>query len=130
MLHWTGRGLLLLVVLIYFMVGSVLFLSPERVGIVDLQFIAAETSTAIRTWGGFFFAAGFIGGTGVIMRRWSLPSAVAISIVSGCIVTARLSGIVVDGVDERQLSELRDESMGLGIALGALFCLWLASRRQ
>ncbi|MDH3977290.1 MAG: hypothetical protein OEU86_02145 [Gammaproteobacteria bacterium] len=130
MLHWTGRGLLLLVVLIYFMVGSVLSFSPERIGIVGLEFIAAETSTAIRTWGGFFFAAGFIGSAGVILRRWSMPSAVAICIVSGCVVTARVSGIVIDGVDERQLSELRDEGLGLAIALGALFFLWLAARRQ
>lgn len=129
MLHWIGRGLLLLVVLIYFMVGSFLFFAPQTVGIEGLEFVAAETSTAIRTWGGFFFATGLIGSAGILWRQWSLPAAAAVFITSACVVFARLSGISMDGMDERQMSELRDESLGLALALGAWLSLWLAARR-
>jgi hypothetical protein len=51
-------------------------------------------------------------------------------IVSTCIVTMRLSGIVIDGVDERNLGELTDESSGVILAALGLFFYWLDARHR
>lgn len=130
MLFHLARFFLLLDVLIYCMVGSFLYFGPKSVGIVGLDFDTPETITAIRVYGGFFYATAIIGSFGVVSLRWTLQSLVAVSIITGCVVAARLSGIVMDGVDERQLGELRDESLGLILALCGMLCYWLHSRRM
>lgn len=127
---WIARGLLLLDVLIYFMVGSFLVFDPQNVGIIGIKFVTPETTTAFRVYGGFFYGVAIIGSFGVLSRRWTLPSLVAMMIVSTCIVTMRLSGIVIDGVDERNLSELTDESSGVILAALGLFFYWLDARRR
>ena len=129
MLTTIARICLLLVVLIYFLVGYFLGAEPQRLEPYGFAFPNAENITAIRTWGGFFVGVGLIGSFGVISKQWTLPSLVALTIVSGSIVTARLLGIAVDGVEPRQLSELRDEGTGLAIALGGLIFAWLGQRR-
>lgn len=130
MLTTIARVCLLLVVLIYFLVGYYLGFEPRRLEPYGFAFPNAENVTAIRTWGGFFVATGLIGSFGVIWKKWTLPALVAVSIVSGCVVAARLTGIVVDGVEPRQLSELRDESTGFAIALVGLVLAWLGHRRE
>ena len=130
MLVTTARVFLALDVLIFFYVGQILWLDPQRLGVAGLEFVSPETSTAVRTWGGFFVASGLIGLVGVLSRRWTLPSLVAVSIITGCVVAARLFGISVDGVEPRQLSELRDESLGLSLALLGLLCAWFGQRGQ
>jgi len=130
MLTNIARVCLLLVVLIYFLVGQYLAFDPQRLGAYGYAFPNAENITAVRTWGGFFFATGLIGCFGVFSRKWTLPALVVISIVSGCVVAFRLFGIAVDGVEPRQLSELRDESTGLAIAITGLVCGWLGARQQ
>jgi len=129
MLTTVARVCLLLVVLIYFMVGYYLGAEPQRLAPYGFAFPNAENITAIRTWGGFFVGTGLIGLFGVIWKKWTLPALVAVSIVSGCVVVARLTGIAVDGVEPRQLSELRDESTGFVIALIGLVFAWLGHRR-
>ncbi len=130
LLQWIGRIFLLLVVGIYFLVGGFLVFSPQTVGIVGLEFTTPETTTAIRVWGGFFFATGILGSFGVMSGRWTLQSLIAVAIVSACVVTLRLIGIVVDGVDERNLSELQDESLRLLLAWLGLVFYWLGVRNR
>lgn len=129
MLTTIARVCLLLVVLIYFLVGYYLGAEPRRLEPYGFAFPNAENVTAIRTWGGFFVATGLIGLFGVISKRWTLASLVAVTIVSGCVVAARLTGIVVDGMEPRQLSELRDEGTGFAIAVVGLVFAWLGHRR-
>jgi len=124
-----ARICLLLVVLIYFLVGYFLGAEPLRLEPYGFAFPNAENVTAIRTWGGFFVGAGLIGTFGVFSKQWTLPSLVALTLITGSIVTARLFGIAVDGVEPRQLSELRDEGTGLAIALIGLILAWLGQRR-
>jgi hypothetical protein len=124
MLTTVARICLLLVVLIYFLVGYYLGAEPRRLEPYGFAFPNAENITAIRTWGGFFVATGLIGSFGVFAKKWTLPSLVAVTIVSGCVVAARLTGMVVDGVEPRQLAELRDESTGLAIAIIGLAFAW------
>ena len=130
MFQWIGRAFLLLVVGIYFTFGSFLAFSPQTVGIVGLEFVTPETTTAIRVWGGFFFATAILGSFGVLRARWTLQSLMAVAIVSACVVTLRLIGIVVDGADERNLSELQDESLGLLLAWLGLVFYWLGERKE
>jgi len=130
MLTTIARICLLLVVLIYFMVGYFLGAQPTRLEPYGFAFPNAENVTAIRTWGGFFVGTALIGSFGVIWKQWTLPALVAVTIVSGSVVFARLTGIVVDGVEPRQLSELRDESTGFVIALIGLTLAWLGNRRD
>ncbi len=126
----AARICLLLVVLIYFLVGYFLGAEPLRLEPYGFAFPNAENVTAIRTWGGFFVAIGLIGSFGVITKKWTLPALVAVTIASGCVVEFRLLGILIDGVEPRQLSELRDESTGFAIALVGLILAWLAQRRS
>jgi len=128
MLTTIARVCLLLAVLIYFLVGYYLGFEPRRLEPYGLMLPNAENVTAIRTWGGFFFATGLIGCCGVFTKKWTLPALVAVSIVSGCVVIARLFGIAVDGVEPRQLSELRDETTGFAVALAGLVFAWLGHR--
>jgi hypothetical protein len=93
-LTWISRFFLLLVVAIYYMVGSFLVLWPQTVGIVGLDFVGPETTTAIPVWGGFFY------------------------------------GTAIDGVDDRQLGELEDESLGLTLAIIGRVCAWLGGRKK
>jgi hypothetical protein len=130
MLTTAARICLLLVVLIYFLVGYYLGAEPRRLEPYGFAFPNAENITAIRTWGGFFVATGLIGSFGVFAKKWTLPSLVAVTIVSGCVVTARLTGMVVDGVEPRQLAELRDESTGFAIALIGLAFAWFGGQRE
>ncbi|MFW2406079.1 MAG: DUF4345 family protein [Gammaproteobacteria bacterium] len=131
MLTTIARICLLLVVLIYFMVGYFLGAEPLRLEPYGFAFPNAENVTAIRTWGGFFVAAGIIGSFGVFARKWTLPSLVAVTIVSGSVVFARITGIIVDGMEPRQLSELTDEGMGFAIALvGLVFAIFGHRRGQ
>jgi hypothetical protein len=124
-----ARICLLLVVLICFLVGYFLGAEPLRLEPHGFAFPNAENVTAIRTWGGFFVGAGLIGSFGVISKKWTLPALVALTLITGCIVTARLLGIAVDGVEPRQLSELRDEGTGLAIAFVGLILAWLGQRQ-
>ena len=128
--QWIARVLLVLVVAIYFIVGCFMAISPQTVGINGLEFTTPETTTAIRVWGGFFFATGILGSFGIVSARWTLPSLIAVAIVSACLVTMRLTGIAVDGVDERNLSELRDEGLGLLLAWLGLVFYWLGVRKD
>ena len=130
MLTTIARICLLLVVLIYFLVGYFLGAEPLRLEPYGFAFPNPENVTAIRTWGGFFVGVGLIGSFGVFSKQWTLPSLIALTIVSGSIVTARLLGMAVDGVEPRQLSELRDESTGFVIALVGLVLAWLGQRRS
>jgi len=65
----------------------------------------------------------------VFAKQWTLPSLVAVTIVSGCVVFARITGIIVDGMEPRQVAELRDEGTGLVIAIVGLVFAWLGHRR-
>ena len=125
----AARICLILVVLIYFLVGSFLYFDPTRIGLIGLEFGSAETYTAIRVWGSFFYAVGILGCFGVFSKRWLLESLVAVTIVCWCVVTARLTGIMIDGIDPRQLTELRDESTGFAIALVGLACAVIGRHR-
>lgn len=129
MLATIARICLLLVVLIYFMVGYFLGFEPLRLEKYGYAFPNAENVTAIRTWGSFFVATGLIGSFGIFSKKWLLPSLVAVTIVSGCVVFTRVTGIFVDGLEPRQISELTDESTGLAIALVGLVCAWLGTRQ-
>ena len=129
MLTTIARICLLLVVLIYFLVGYFLGAQPLRLEPYGFAFPNAENVTAIRTWGGFFVATGIIGSFGVLSRQWTLPSLVALTIISGCVVTARVTGILVDGLEPRQISELTDEGTGFAIALVGLIFALLGRRR-
>jgi len=130
MLTTIARVCLLLVVLIYFLVGYYLGAEPLRLAEYGFAFPNAENITAIRTWGGFFVATGIIGSFGVIWKKWTLPSLLALTIVSGSVVFARVTGILVDGMEPRQLAELRDEGTGFAIALVGLVFAWLGRRRD
>jgi len=125
----AARICLLLVVLIYFLVGLYLAFDPKVLQPHGFAFPNAETTTAIRTWGGLFFATGLIGTFGVISKRWTLPTLAVVTITSGCVVALRLFGMAVDGIEPRQLSELRDESTGLAIAAIGLLLAWLGQRQ-
>ena len=130
MLTTIARVCLLLVVLIYLLVGYYLGAEPLRLAKYGFTFPNAENITAIRTWGGFFVATGIIGSFGVIWKKWTLPSLLALTIVSGSVVFARVTGILVDGMEPRQLAELRDEGTGFAIALVGLVFAWLGHRRD
>jgi hypothetical protein len=129
-LTWISRFFLLLVVAIYYLVGSFLVFRPQTVGIVGLDFVSPETTTAIRVWGGFFYGTAIIGTFGVLRERFTMQSLVAVTIISACVVTLRLTGIAIDGVDDRQLGELQDESLGLTLAIIGLVCAWLGGRQK
>ncbi|NND36464.1 MAG: DUF4345 family protein [Gammaproteobacteria bacterium] len=129
MLTTIARICLLLVVLIYFLVGYYLGAEPQRLAKHGFAFPNAENVTAIRTWGGFFVATGLIGSFGVIWKKWTLPALLAATLVSGSVVFARVTGIVVDGMEPRQLAELRDEGTGFAIAIVGLVFAWLGHRR-
>lgn len=121
-----ARICLVLDALIFTMVGTFLFTDPA--GLQYLNIDAASGLTAIRIWGGMFIGIGIVGLICALSKSRIQDGLYLLLIVGSAIVATRIYGIAVDGVDPRQLSELRDESLGPVLAILGLFFIWLHQR--
>ncbi|MBT8422037.1 MAG: DUF4345 domain-containing protein [Gammaproteobacteria bacterium] len=121
-----ARLFLILDALIFLMVGTFLLTDPASLPYIDLD--SASALTAIRTWGGMFIGVGIVGLIAGLNRSHIRPGLIIMLIISSMIVLVRLYGINVDGVEPRQLNELRDESLGPVLALVGLLFFWLHQR--
>ena len=97
---------------------------------LGMELVAPVGVTAIRTWGAFFLGTGLIGLIGAARRDWIPLGLGAVFIIGALVVTARLYGIAVDGTEEKQISELTDESLGPLLAGLGLLLVWLHKRRN
>lgn len=124
----VARVLLILDSLIFIMVG--LFSVTDPTGRENLDIVTASGITAIRTWGGLLFGVGLVGLIASLAKKWIAQGLFVLFVVGGMIVLSRLYGIAIDGVEPKQLTELRDESLGPLLAATGLFFLWIRQRRS
>ena len=127
MLLVIARLFLILNALIFAMVGTFLLTDPS-----SLQYLNIDTAsgfTAIRTCGGMFIGIGIVRLTCAINKKWITQGLFALLIIGSMIVLTRLYGINLDGIEPRQISELRDESLGPILAIIGLLFSWLHQRR-
>ena len=122
-----ARLLLILDALIFMMVGSFLLTDPTNLQYLNIG--SAAGTTAIRTWGGMFVGVGVVGLISALYKKWITQGLLILLIIGGMIVLTRIYGINVDGLEPRQTSELRDESLGPVLAIVGLAFCWLHQRR-
>ena len=127
MLLLIARLLLILDAAIFVVVGTFLFTGPD--GLAYLNIVSGAGMTAIRTWGGMFIGIGMVGLIAACRKAWIRPGLSILFIIGSMVVLSRLYGIVVDGVEPRQISELRDESIGPLLALIGLILCWFGQRQ-
>jgi len=127
MLLAIARLCLILDALIFIMVGSFLLSDPTSLEYFNID--SAAGTTAIRTWGGMFIGVGTVGLLAALNRKWITQGLFIMLIIGGMIALTRLYGIAVDGLEPRQATELRDESLGPFLAIVGLACFWLHQRR-
>lgn len=129
MFLWIARIFLILVSLIFIMVGTFLFTDPKSMASLGFENMSPVAMTAIRTWGGFFWGTGLIGLIAASRERWLTQGLVTLFVIGSFVVLTRIYGIAVDGMEPKQLSELRDESLGPLLAGIGLIFAWLHQRR-
>ena len=122
-----ARLLLILDAVIFMMVGSFLLADPTNLQYLNID--SASGTTAIRTWGGMFVGVGAVGLISALYKKWITQGLMILLIIGGMIVLTRIYGINVDGLEPRQTSELRDESLGPVLAIVGLAFCWLHQRR-
>ena len=128
MLLGISRLFLILDALIFLMVGSFLLTDPTSLQYFNID--SASGTTAIRTWGGMFIGVGMVGIISALNRQWITQGLLLLLIVGSMIVLTRVYGIAVDGLEPRQASELRDESLGPILAIVGLVFFWFHQRRD
>ena len=128
MLIHTARIVLILDALVFLMVGTFLFTDPGSLAYLNID--SAAGNTAIRTWGAMFIGIGIVGLVSSLNKKWVEQGLLALLIIGGLIVLARIYGIAVDGLEPKQTSELRDESLGPILALVGLILCWRHKRRD
>ena len=129
MFLWIARVFLILDALIFAFVGQTLLTRPMLKENLGFELISPTGITAIRTWGGFFLGVGLIGLIAGCRKVWIVPGLFIVLIMGGLVVIARIAGIVIDGGEVTQWSELQDESLGPILAILGLIFAGLHRRR-
>lgn len=121
---WTVRAVLLFIALLYTFIGY-LFVS-DPVGTSDGFKTVLDSPTAITTirvtYGMGFLSLALTAWVGLAWRRYEFHAVTFLLAMVCAVVVFRLYGLIVDGVSERNLEELRDESTGLVL----LAIVWFA----
>lgn len=122
---WTEREVLLFVALLYTFIGY-LFVS-DPVGTSDGFKTVLDSPTAITTirvtYGMGFLSLALTAWVGLAWRKHAFHAVTFLLVMVSAVVIFRLYGLAVDGVSERNLEELRDESTGLVLLAIAWFAV-------
>ncbi len=124
---WVVRAVLLFIAVLYTFIGYLFFSDP--VGTSDGFKTVLESPTAITTirvtYGIGFLSLALTAWFGLARPRHAFEAVTFLLAMVSAVVIFRVYGIVVDGMSERNLEELRDESTGLVL----LAIAWFASPR-
>ena len=124
----AARILLIIDGLLYLLVGVGVATQPGLMEPIGIGLLNAAGVTTTRTWGALFAGVGITALVAAGRRDWVTVGLLLVTIVSACILIARVIGIWIDGVEPRQWIELRREGVGCAIALLGL-ALALAKRK-
>lgn len=120
---WTVYAVLLFIALLYTFIGYLFVSNP--VGTANGFKTVLDGPTAITTirvtYGMGFLSLALTAWVGLAWRKYAFQAVTLLLVMVGAVVLFRLYGLVVDGVSERNLEELRDESTGLVLLAIAWF---------
>lgn len=95
-----------------------------------LALLTSAGITTTRTWGALYVGVGLSGLAMAAYRDWLLPGLLLVVLAGLSILAARVLGIWIDGIDQRQLIELRREGIGFFLGLSGLVVGLAAVRRR
>ncbi|MDX2222763.1 MAG: hypothetical protein SFV21_08445 [Rhodospirillaceae bacterium] len=124
---WFVRGVLALIVALYGMIGWLFNADPA--GTMVAFGIGVEGAIGLTTvrigYGMGFWTLALTALYGLIRPRHAYACLSLLTFMLACVVATRLTGFLTDGVDAKQITELRDEGLSFIVFVAA----WLAYPR-
>jgi hypothetical protein len=124
---WFVRGVLALIAALYAMIGWLFNADPAGT-MVDFG-IGVEGAVGLTTvrigYGMGFWTLALTALYGLIRPRHAFACLSLLTFMLACVVATRLTGFLTDGVDAKQITELRDEGLSFVVFVAA----WLAYPR-
>lgn len=129
-LFLIARILLVVDALMYVSIGAGVMIYPDIMEGFGIALVTVTGTTTTRTWGALFAGMGMFGLTMATRRDRVLTGLLLLVMASALVLLARAYGMWVDGLESRQWTELRRESIGFSIALLGCGAVAVSRRRN